>query len=237
MTDRPSLPTDTINGFTYRIRAACTLAFPVAGLSMVGDEGDMERGVLHTPSSSSIARHSYLPVQAVPEGVVTPDLIVDVFDGERILTTLHFCTIWRGMQRNVHPETWERVSFPKRRQALIYNKDRLSFCHACRHLHTYHCQLAVPQAETRLLRALAEHGLAMCLSGGYVYLVACNDDRPLPADQSHGVLHRYALSATLGLQGGSTYTFTRLSHCIDSLTTLGVSPQVEWHTVEAGRPL
>ncbi len=154
MTNSDTSSIAAVSGFSYHIRSAPALR--VEGLTMVGDARDMERGVLHLVSPSH-AR--YLPVQAIPQEMAEPDLIVDVADGSEILTTLHFCTIWRGMDRN--PETWEHISFPQQQLAFLYNDIRLSLCQVCQRLHKYSCVLD-QQTNTSLTQALVESGLAMC---------------------------------------------------------------------------
>lgn len=125
-------------------------AFPLApeSLIMLTDAHDLERGIvlfaetLLAGCPQLHARYPYLPVQAVPEGVLTPDLIVELWDGAERLATRPFCTIWRGMQRSANPATWERVSYPTPQLALEYNRTRLSLCPYCWHLHRQTCLVA-----------------------------------------------------------------------------------------------
>src|SRR5579859_3145029 len=109
-----------LSRFRYSICSAPALNLPINGLMMVGDAQDMERGVLLIEEYLH-----YLPVQAIPQGMAEPDLIVDVADGSEILTTLHFCTIWHSIQQDRNAETWERVSFPTESLAFLYNDIRL----------------------------------------------------------------------------------------------------------------
>ncbi len=134
-------------------------AFPLApeSLIMLADAHDLERGIvlfsetLLTSSPQIRARYPYLPVQAVPEGLLTPDLVVEVWDGAEHLATRQFCTIWRGMQRSSNPATWERVSYPTPQLALEYNRTRLTLCPHCWHLHRQTCLVAPVDESLQVL--------------------------------------------------------------------------------------
>lgn len=223
-----AIPSDIINGLTYHIRSAPALGIPVEWLSMVGNPCDLERGVLHLVSAVH-ARYPYVPVQAVPQGAITPDLIVEVADGERMLTTLHFCAIWHGMQRDRRPQTWERVSFPKRRQALLYNATRLHLCPACDTPHKYAC---LQDARQSLAEALNVWGLAMCVAGGFAYLVAWREDHPLRGDLFYGAVYCYAIHPTIGLHAYPRYECVRMHSCHRYLLERGVSLDTGWQPVQ-----
>ena len=94
------------DSLTYCILSAPVLAIPVEGIVFLGEPRDLERGVLHLIApDQKVVRYPYIPVQAIPQGMAEPDLIVEVSDGNQILTTLHYGTIWRGMQRDRHPQS------------------------------------------------------------------------------------------------------------------------------------
>lgn len=224
MTNSDTSSIATVSGFSYSIRSAPALNLPIDGLTMVGDARDMERGVLHLVSH---AKYPYLPVQAIPQGMAKPDLVVDVADGPEILTTLHFCTIWRGMQRDPNPENWERISFPKLQMALLYNDARLSLCRVCQRLHKYSCVID-QQANMSMKQVIAANGLEICVSGKYVYLIAWSEDHPLYGDLFHGTIYRYAAIPTLGLQEYPQYEFVRMVSCTQYLIELGVSLDAGW---------
>jgi hypothetical protein len=151
---RPSWSAQEGPGYPLVAHIVATPALSLAPerLLFMNDTSDLERGVLLLAETTLaqaphlLARFPYLPVQAIPQGSCTPDLIVEFWDGVEQLTTLHFCTIWRGMQSRVDPTSWQRISYPRPQLAMIYNQQRLALCPYCLHLHRSTCLLPVPLA-------------------------------------------------------------------------------------------
>ncbi len=208
---QPNLPQGKAS-LEYRITDAP--AFPSAASIVI--EGnvwhDMERAVLFIPPSTlaqrqNYAKYSYLPVQAVPQGMTNPDLIADVLDSHgELLTTLHFCSIWHKVQRNNRPWRWERISFRSLEDLAHYYQvipdtlDRLNVCPSCRRLHfLYHfsCPFLDPVS---LDEALTTTGLALRVHGGEVYLVSWNPYAPLYGGRWHGKIVWHAITRVHGLQ-------------------------------------
>jgi len=195
---------------TYRILMTA-FAVPCARLALIGDSEDMERGVLRIdPPSSEIAHFGFLPVQAIPHGMCAPDLIVDVLDAGQLLTTLHFCTIWRGMQRSDNPQDWERISFPNLHQAMHYNRRRLILCPFCHRLHPFLCLAEAMAAPTSLWSVLQATGLALRAHVDGLYLVVC---RPVRGEQRTGIVFRYAILPSVGLQRIPGVSFRQIESC------------------------
>jgi hypothetical protein len=127
------------------------------------------------------------------------------------------------MQRDARPRWWERVSFPRATLVHIYNKDWLSMCSHCFRLHRYACVL-------KEISGLAlEHALAISLAGlalyahpGYVYLVSWRQDAPIYGDLYHGLLFRYSVEDTLGLQRNEHVQFVHMEQCRRFLSEQGV---------------
>lgn len=144
----------------YHVIAAPALPFAPERLLVLGDAQDTERGILVVSSAmladvpQFLAHSPYLPVQAIPPGSITPDVIVEMRDGEEHLTTLHLCTIWRGMRRHANSPCWERVSYQTPQLALQYNQTRAYLCPSCLHVHRGTCLVSAHAEPFQL--ALAE---------------------------------------------------------------------------------
>lgn len=203
-------------------------------LEMLGDESDMERGVLHIVAPAQdhpAAQHSYLPVQAIPQGMAKPDLVAEVFDGPVHLTTLHFCTLWRVRLNEEDLQIFERVSFPEPHLAMLYNRqERLEVCPSCHRLHRRACVLTGTKS---LEQALILTGLALRVHEGYVYLVSGELATSLGDMQFRGRAYWYAITGLHGLQAcyGFSPKFSKLDQCSRFLAERKVPPHEGWLAV------
>lgn len=231
------------SSLVYRIAPWAPALAPLSWLSLLGDERDMERAVLHIGASTQdeqqrIAKHAYLPVQAIPQGMAKPDVVAEVFDGPVLLTTLHFCTAWTmgtlGQRRQdlAEGQTFERVSFPSLQHAVLYNRqERLEVCLSCHRLHRHTCGLAGTRS---LEHALILTGLALCVCEGYVYLVSGEPTGPLASTRFRGRVYWYAITGLQGLQScyGFSPTHLKLEQCNRYLAERAVPLRNGWMAVE-----
>lgn len=215
--------------FTYRILPGS----PLAPLELLGDESDMERGVLHTAADPARElQHGYLPVQAVSQGMAKPDLVAEVYAGSVRLTTLHFCTLWRVYLNEAGLQTFERVSFPEPHLAALYNRqERLEVCPSCHRLHRHACVLTGTKS---LEQALVLTGLALCVHEGYVYLVSGEPTGALARTMFQGKVYWYAITRLQGLQWcyGFSPPHLKLEQCHRYLAERKVPLQQGWMAVE-----
>ena len=228
---------DAPNRFQYHIRSVAHILVPVHTLTMVGHAHDMERGVLRIVDPDS-GQPYYFPIQAIPPDYAKPDLVVDVSDDSQILTTLHFCIVWRIQELSATSKSWRRVSFPEQRQALLYNDVRLPLCSKCLFLHKYPCDDVVRDQMTSrpnqttgrpLDQALVASKMAMCVHSGYTYLVI--------GESSSYKLDCYTISRVYGLQRSSTCPFSSLPDLQDELKYRGVPLFLGWQSVDTSPPV